>query len=39
VEALCHAAGLTQIEVQDVDVRLEAGAPVKGFLVVARKPV
>jgi len=38
VEALCRAAGLAQIDVQDVDVRLEAGAPVKGFLVVARKP-
>jgi len=32
-------AGLVQIKVQQVDLRLEAGAPVKGFLVVARKPV
>jgi len=39
IEALCNMAGLVQIKVQQVDLRLEAGAPVKGFLVVARKPV
>ena len=38
VEALCRAAGLEQIEVRQVDLRLQAGEAVKGFLLVARKP-
>lgn len=37
IEALCHAAGFTQLDVQAIEVRLEGGKPVNGFLVVARK--
>ncbi len=38
IEALCQAAGFADIRIQDVDLRLEKGEPVKGFLVEAVKP-
>ena len=37
IVALCRTAGFAQVDVQDIDVRLEGGQPVKGFLVVATK--
>jgi predicted TPR repeat methyltransferase len=37
IEALCRAAGFAELGVSEVDLRLEAGQPVKGFLVEARK--
>lgn len=39
IEVLCRAAGFTHVDVQAIDVRLEGGKPVNGFLVVARKSV
>ena len=38
VLALCRASGLQQIEVQPVALRLEAGRPLPGFLLVAQRP-
>lgn len=38
VEALCQAAGFAEVQVQDVDLRLEKGVPVRGFLIEAVKP-
>ena len=37
IEALCRAAGFTQLDVQAINVRMEGGKPMDGFLVVARK--
>lgn len=37
LEALCRAAGFSELVIQDVDLRLERGQPVKGFLVEATK--
>lgn len=39
IEALCRGAGFGEITVEPMDLRLEDGVPVRGFLVVARKPV
>lgn len=38
VEALCRKAGFADLQIQDIDLRLESGEPVKGFLVEAVKP-
>lgn len=37
IEALCQATGFADMQIQDVDLRLEKGEPVKGFLVEAVK--
>ena len=37
INALCQKAGFMRTEIQEIDVRLEGGTPVKGFLVVAQK--
>jgi predicted TPR repeat methyltransferase len=37
VEALCRDAGFDEIAVEAMDLRLEAGQPIAGFLVTARK--
>lgn len=37
VEAACKAAGFAEVEIEPIDLREEDHAPVKGFLVVARK--
>lgn len=37
IEALCRAAGFAELSVTEMDLRLEAGQPIKGFLVEARK--
>jgi predicted TPR repeat methyltransferase len=38
VEALCRAAGFGEVVVEPMDLRLEDGVPVPGYLVTARKP-
>ena len=38
VEALCRAAGFTDLSVQECDLRLEADQPIAGYLVTAKKP-
>ena len=37
VEALCHVSGADAVEVHDCRLRVEAGKPVGGYWVVARK--
>lgn len=37
IEAQCRAAGFAEVELESVIVHQEAGQPVEGFLVVARK--
>ena len=37
VEALCCSAGFAEVSIEDSDLRLEAGQPIAGFLVVATK--
>lgn len=37
VAALCRSAGFSAVDMQEVDLRLERGQPVKGFLVEAVK--
>lgn len=39
VENLLNLAGFVEIEVRDLCIRYEAGKPVTGFLVVAKKPI
>ncbi len=39
VEKLLNLAGFVEIEVRDLCIRYEAGKPVTGFLVVAKKPI
>jgi predicted TPR repeat methyltransferase len=38
IQALCQAAGLVDVSIEDTDLRLENNQAVKGFVVVARKP-
>jgi predicted TPR repeat methyltransferase len=38
IEAACRAAGFSEVSIEPLDLRNEASEPVKGFLVVARKP-
>ena len=38
IEALCRKVGFADLQIQDIDLRLESGEPVKGFLVEAVKP-
>ncbi|HEX5389850.1 MAG TPA: methyltransferase domain-containing protein [Burkholderiaceae bacterium] len=38
VQALCQAAGFSDIQIQEVDLRMEKGVPTPGFLVEAVKP-
>lgn len=38
VQALCQAVGFSDIQIKDVDLRLEKGIPTPGFLVEAVKP-
>jgi predicted TPR repeat methyltransferase len=37
VRALCQQAGFESVQIEDVTLRHEAGAPVQGVLVMARK--
>ena len=37
VQQLCKQAGFESVQIEDVVIRQEAGQPVQGFLVMARK--
>ena len=37
VEALCRSAGFAEVSIEASDLRLEAGQPIAGYLVVATK--
>ena len=37
VHALCRQAGFESVEIEDLVLRYEAGEPVQGFVVTARK--
>jgi predicted TPR repeat methyltransferase len=37
VEALCRSAGFVEMKIEERDIRMEAGEPIAGFLITARK--